>query len=569
MNQIVRQHGNDCDEETLRESQMLYHSLIEQLPVGVFRKDAEGRYILVNAEFCRLYGRDASQFLGKTPLEIAGTGSASLVTPRHQSELHYLKQGGAHHEQIMRMGRTIELEEQYPTEDGLGQVFHVIKSPVFDADGKVTGSQGILTDITQRKLAEAALNQERNLLGALMEKSDDCIYFKDGQSRFVRCSAKFAKLFNVQSADALIGRSDSDFFAPEHAGEAFEDEQEIIRTGRAVLGKTEKESWPDGHVTWALTSKWPLRNEAGKAIGTFGISKDVTAIKESEAKMERMHKQLTDASHLAAMAEVATSVLHNVGNVLNSINISGSLIAESMQNSKVANLTRAVALMRAHQPDLGDFLTTNPKGKQLLEYLGDLASHLEEEKAENLREVDILVQNIVHVKEIVAMQQNYVKAMGLVESLKVKDLVEDAIRLNNGAMVRHNVTVVQEFDEVPPIQAEKHKALQILVNLLRNAKHACDDSGREDKQITLRITGDENRVKIIVSDNGIGIPAENLTRIFNHGFTTRKDGHGFGLHNSANAAKEMGGVLLVYSAGVGQGATFTLELPLVKEGPAI
>jgi len=548
---------------------MLYHSLFEQLPVGVFRKDAEGRYILVNAEFCRLYGREASQFLGKTPLEIAGNGSVSPVTPRHQSELHYLKQGGVHHEQIMRMGRTIELEEQYPTEDGLGQVFQVIKSPVFDADGKVTGSQGILTDITQRKLAEAALNQERSLLGALLEKSDDCIYFKDGQSRFVRCSAKFAKLFNVQSADALIGRSDNDFFAPEHAGEAFEDEQEIIRTGKPVLGKTEKESWPDGHVTWALTSKWPLHNEAGKAIGTFGISKDVTAIKESETKLERMHKQLTDASHLAGMAEVATSVLHNVGNVLNSINISGSLIAESLQNSKVANLTRAVALMRAHQPDLGDFLTTNPKGKQLLEYLGDLASHLAEEKAENLREVDVLVQNIVHVKEIVAMQQNYVKAMGVVESLKVKDLVEDAIRLNNGAMARHNVKVVQEFDEVPPIQAEKHKALQILVNLLRNAKHACDDSGREDKEITLRITGDENRVKIMVSDNGIGIPAENLTRIFNHGFTTRKDGHGFGLHNSANAAKEMGGVLLVYSAGVGQGATFTLELPLVKEGPAI
>jgi len=548
---------------------MLYHSLFEQLPVGVFRKDAEGRYILVNAEFCRLYGREASQFLGKTPLEIAGNGSVSPVTPRHQSELHYLKQGGVHHEQIMRMGRTIELEEQYPTEDGLGQVFQVIKSPVFDADGKVTGSQGILTDITQRKLAEAALNQERSLLGALLEKSDDCIYFKDGQSRFVRCSAKFAKLFNVQSADALIGRSDNDFFAPEHAGEAFEDEQEIIRTGKPVLGKTEKESWPDGHVTWALTSKWPLHNEAGKAIGTFGISKDVTAIKESETKLERMHKQLTDASHLAGMAEVATSVLHNVGNVLNSINISGSLIAESLQNSKVANLTRAVALMRAHQPDLGDFLTTNPKGKQLLEYLGDLASHLAEEKAENLREVEVLVQNIVHVKEIVAMQQNYVKAMGVVESLKVKDLVEDAIRLNNGAMARHNVKVVQEFDEVPPIQAEKHKALQILVNLLRNAKHACDDSGREDKEITLRITGDENRVKIMVSDNGIGIPAENLTRIFNHGFTTRKDGHGFGLHNSANAAKEMGGVLLVYSAGVGQGATFTLELPLVKEGPAI
>ena len=331
----------------------------------------------------------------------------------------------------------------------------------------------------------------------------------------------------------------------------------------------EKESWPDGHVTWALTSKWPLWNEAGETIGTFGISKDVTAMKESEAKIERMHKQLVETSLQAGMAEVATSVLHNVGNVLNSVNVSSSVITDTLQNSKVGNLARAVALMRAHEHDLGNFLANDPKGKQVLEYLGNLAASLEQDKADCLREVGILANSINHIKEIVAMQQSYVKALGVSELLKPADLVEDALRLNTGAMIRHNVKVAQEFAEVPPIQAEKHKVLQILVNLIRNAKYACDESGLADKQITLQITGGENRVKIAVIDNGIGIPPENLTRIFNHGFTTRKNGHGFGLHNSANAAKEMGGILSVVSAGVGHGAAFTLDLPLTKEKPIL
>jgi PAS domain S-box-containing protein len=551
--------------ETPREPQAPYHSLVEQLPAGIFCKDAGGRYVLVNSWFCRLLGRDANQLLGKTSLEVASHPPAAPVPLHHQGKNQYLNLGANHHEQIMRTGQTIELEEKHPTEDGAGQFLHVIKTPVFDAGGKVVGSQGVLMDITERKRAEAELNQERNLLRALMDKSDDCIYFKDGESRFVRCSANFAKLFRVQSPEDLIGRSDADFFAKEHAQAALADEQKIIRTGEPVIGKMEKESWPDGHVSWALTSKWPLLNEAGETIGTFGISKNITAIKESEARLDQMHKQLLEASLRAGMAEVATSVLHNVGNVLNSVNVSGLLITDTLRDSKVANLAKAVALMQAHEPDLGDFLANDPKGKQLLGYLANLTAHLAQEQADILREAGALVSNIVHIKEIVAMQQNYAKSSGVIESLKVTDLVEDAIRINSGAMSRHNVKVVREFAEAPPILAEKHKVLQILVNLIRNAKHACDDSGKKEKQITLRVTGDKNRIKILVIDNGIGIPAENLTRIFNHGFTTRKEGHGFGLHSGANAAKEMGGTLAAFSAGTGHGATFTLELPVQRQ----
>jgi C4-dicarboxylate-specific signal transduction histidine kinase len=150
---------------------------------------------------------------------------------------------------------------------------------------------------------------------------------------------------------------------------------------------------------------------------------------------------------------------------------------------------------------------------------------------------------------------------GVKEMVSVVNLVEDSLRLSEGALIRHGVEVVREFESVPPMNVEKHKILQILVNLVRNAKHACQESNRTDKRLTVRVANGEGRVKISVIDNGAGIPQENLTRIFNHGFTTRKDGHGFGLHSGALAAKELGGALTAHSDGHGHGAVFSLELP--------
>ena len=179
-----------------------------------------------------------------------------------------------------------------------------------------------------------------------------------------------------------------------------------------------------------------------------------------------------------------------------------------------------------------------------------------------LGEVENLRKNIEHIKDIVAMQQSYAKVSGVTEAVKPAELIEDTLRMNAGALDRHAIEVVKEIEDVPSIEVDKHKVLQILVNFVRNAKYACDDSGRTDKRITLRVRQHEDRVTFLVIDNGVGIPAENLARIFNHGFTTRKDGHGFGLHSGANAAKELGGEVTVHSDGLGQGATFTLELPL-------
>ncbi len=274
-------------------------------------------------------------------------------------------------------------------------------------------------------------------------------------------------------------------------------------------------------------------------------------------------KQLIEASRQAGMAEVATGVLHNVGNILNSVNISTSILGQKVRQSKLGNLSKAAAMLREHQTGLADFLTHDAKGRQIPDYLDQLADCLAEEQTLFSDELVSLEQNVEHIKNIVAMQQNYAKVAGFLETVQPADLIEDALRLNAAALSRHQVAIRREYEpNLPALTLDKHKALQVLVNLIHNAKYACDPPEVPDKRLTLRLTHRGDRVRISVVDTGIGIPRENLTRIFSMGFTTRRNGHGFGLHSGALAARELGGALLAQSDGPGKGATFTLELPV-------
>jgi PAS domain S-box-containing protein len=423
-------------------------------------------------------------------------------------------------------------------------------------------------EIQERKSTELELANEHELFDALLNNFPDVIYFKDLDSRFVRYSKSFQYLFKVPDLAMIRGKTDADFFTAAHARPSLEDEQTIIRTGKPIIGKLERETHLDGSVTWALSSKMPWRNKQGETIGTFGISKDVTHIKEVENKIESLHKELLLTSRQAGMAEVATGVLHNVGNVLNSVNVSASLLSERLGQFPTQNIIKAADLLRQHRAGLAAFLAEDPKGKVLIGYLETVAEHLANEQKEMIEEVQNLATNVEHIKEIVAMQQNYARLCGVVETLPAAELVEDAIRLNLGAFERHGVVLVRDFHEVPPVTVDKHKVLQILVNLLRNAKYAIDEQDPPKKQLTLRIEPHSaDSIRISVCDNGIGIAPENLTRIFGHGFTTRRDGHGFGLHSGALAAKEMGGCLTAASEGLGAGATFCLELPVAQAEP--
>jgi PAS domain S-box-containing protein len=296
-----------------------------------------------------------------------------------------------------------------------------------------------------------------------------------------------------------------------------------------------------------------------------GVLFDITEHKRAEEELELLNKRLLESSRLAGMAEVATGVLHNVGNVLNSVNVSSTLICNQVRNSRASRLRDVILLLNNNTGNLADFLTNDPKGKIIPSYLSNLAERLAEEQQDLLRELELLTKNIEHIKEIVAMQQNYARVSGIIESLSIRNLVEDALQMHAAALARHGILVVRDYHDIPVMSLDKHKVLQILVNLVRNAKYAMDAAARRDKRLTVCIHLTlENIVQISVTDNGIGITAENLTRIFSHGFTTKRDGHGFGLHSGALAAKEMGGALYARSEGPGKGAMFVLELPLAS-----
>jgi len=219
-------------------------------------------------------------------------------------------------------------------------------------------------------------------------------------------------------------------------------------------------------------------------------------------------------------------------------------------------------LLRAHAGDLGDFLTKDPRGLKLPGFIDSLAERLVAEQAALQGELNGLFKNIGHIKEIVDVQQNYAKTSKVIETVVVADVVDEALRMHSSAFERHRVEVVQNYEHVAPVRVDRHKVLHILINLLSNAKHALIEHPPPYKRIAVGIGIKGDTVEISVADNGSGIAAENLSRIFAHGFTTRKEGHGFGLHIAALAAQEIGGSLAVTSAGAGCGAIFTLGLPV-------
>jgi signal transduction histidine kinase len=296
---------------------------------------------------------------------------------------------------------------------------------------------------------------------------------------------------------------------------------------------------------------------------TRELEKQVSAKEKALTELATVQSSLLEMSRAAGMAEVATGVLHNVGNVLNSVNVSCTLIIDQLRESRVGNVAKLAALMVESGDDLGRFLTGDPRGRQIPVYLSSLAVVLQEEHQRLFKESEALHGWVEHIKEIVTMQQTYGRVSGVLETMAPEKLLEDALKLNAGELSRYGITVRRSFQPVPPITVDKHKVLQILLNLINNAKHACTDGGGSQKIITLGIFSSGNgRLTIQVSDNGIGIARENLVRIFHHGFTTRRSGHGFGLHSGALAAKEIGGSLTALSDGPGLGTTFTLELPL-------
>ncbi|KQV61044.1 hypothetical protein ASC95_06420 [Pelomonas sp. Root1217] len=569
--------ANPVDATEINEQDLL-RTLLDNSPDHIYFKDLKSRFLKCSKA-------QALQFGAASPAELVGKTDFDFFSEEHARPAYEDEQ------EILRTGQPmIGKAEKETWKDGRAESWTLsTKMPLRNSAGVIIGTFGISKDITSLKQTEAALAYHHDLLSTLMDNSPDSIFFKDLQSRFVKISrselhnllrlsiSRYRAIHPGTDEDALpphlasvdefekyvIGKTDADLYGQDRASEFCRDEEEILRTGKPIVEKSEKTVHPDGRVVWYLTTKSPWRDRNGQLIGTFGTSKNISELKEAERKIEEVQAQLLTAARLAGMAEIATNVLHNVGNVLNSVNVSADLIGAQLRVSKLKGLARSVALMDAHAGDLGQFLTQDSKGKLLPTYLRELARTLEGEHNAITTELGALCGSVEHIKQVIATQQSYAGTPRVVESAKVDELLDDALRMHAVALTRHKVDVVRNYPSLPTLLLDRHRVLQVLVNLISNAKQALSATADKRALITLGAVLMEGPVlRITVTDNGEGIAPENLTRVFSHGFTTRKNGHGFGLHSCVLAAQEMGGSLHVHSEGPGQGASFALEIPV-------
>jgi nitrogen fixation/metabolism regulation signal transduction histidine kinase len=286
-------------------------------------------------------------------------------------------------------------------------------------------------------------------------------------------------------------------------------------------------------------------------------------------ELQNTQSQLTDVAHRAGMAEVATGVLHNVGNVLNSVNISVSMLTDQVRRSKLADLESFVARLTSQGDRLGDFLAAEGRSRKLIDFLQLALQRLNDEQCEMLRESESLGQKVEHIKGIIHAQQVYAKQVPFRERVDLGQLIQDVLTLHSDSIRKHVVEIRVEADEIPVITVEKAKLLQVVDNLIKNAIESIVQCGGETRQITIQIQlADASTVRLAIRDSGDGIRAEDLDRIFSYGFTTKPTGNGFGLHASALAIASAGGKIHAASPGVGQGAVFTVELPLESPLPS-
>lgn len=327
--------------------------------------------------------------------------------------------------------------------------------------------------------------------------------------------------------------------------------------------------------TWAVIggpdAKFPLSVSAtayliDDEIRITWIVRDVTNRRRAQEELEEKNRQLVEASRFAGMAEIANGVLHNIGNALNSVSVATELVFKKLKRSRISKLAKVGQVLREQEEHLASYLANDPKGKQVPAYLVRLTEALQEEHSELQAKVDIVKTGADHMKEIINLQQSYAGTSGVSETMPVDDVVSVALRMSQDNLAKHQVEVIFDERSREVARLDKHKTIQILVNLIKNSVDAMNTPENSQRKLTLATVREGEQVEIRVTDSGTGISEDSLERIFQHGFTTKQTGHGFGLHSAANSAREMDGRLSAASNGVGCGATFTLELPIAKEG---
>ncbi|MBI4327649.1 MAG: PAS domain-containing protein [Chloroflexi bacterium] len=500
-------------EVALKDSEAFYHSLVQNVPQNIFRKDALGRFTFANDRFCLTIGRSLPDILGKTDFDFF---PADLAAKYRQDD-----------ERVMASGQAVETIEQHQTPDRGMLYVQVIKSPLRDASGEVAGIQGIFWDVTEQFKTQEALAYERDLLQAMLENIPDSIYFKDTASRVLACSRAASRRWGLGSPEEAIGKTDFDFFGPDHAHEAFDDEQRIIRTGQPVIAKTERESWTDGREAWVLTTKVPLRNKEGVITGTLGISKDITDLKRAERELALARDTALESAQLKS--EFLANMSHEIRTPMNAIIGMTGLLLDTR--------------MTAEQQDFAE--TIRKSADALLDIINDILDFSKIEAGKLvIEQIDFdLHETVEGTVELLA------------ESAQSKEL-ELASWVHGG---------------VPAgLRGDPGRLRQVLTNLLGNAIKFT-----ERGEVVIDVTQEsENEKEVVlrfaVRDTGIGIPSEAQSRIFqafaqaDGSMTRRYGGTGLGLAICRQLVELMHG-RIGFESQAGCGSVFWFTLPLEKQ----
>lgn len=361
--------------------------------------------------------------------------------------------------------------------------------------------------------------------------------------------------------DKVIGSNYKHVLSPEQARKV----ETVLEKARATGEPQQYETFidpPSGERQWYLTQISAFQGQEGSSGGMISILTEITRQRVAEQRVETMRKELVEASHRAGMAEIATGVLHNVGNVLNSVNVSSEALEHELESSRLHLLERTVAMLDEHVDELPQFLAHDPRGSKLPTLLRKVSEELGAERQRLQRELTRLRENLAIMRSIVEAQQSIAKLGVMVEPILPVELVEQTLSMFQLDLENRVIDLHTELAELGPVVLDKQSVLQVLANLVRNAIEAVEEI-EGHRTLTLRLIADDEKIHFEVEDNGCGIEPDHIGKLFEHGFSTKANGHGFGLHASSIAARTMNGSLEAMSDGPGKGARMRLTLPRI------
>lgn len=554
-----------CEQEI--KSEDIFQHLIESLDDVVYRIDLEsGQYQYLSPSVSDLTGCEPSRFASETDfLEILLTSEfrAGYESRRCES---------------ISTGQPCEV--RYKINDATGKekwILQTIKPHVMPS-GRVIAFGGVYRDITDQyaTLCELKTTQQR------LETSQKITHMGNWEWNIEKDTLWWSnEIFRIFGLDSNLDE-------PSHAkflNQVHRDDRTYVEDGiMAALGnrkaynlehriiladgstKTVREigevRFDEDKNPVFMTGTVLDITEAKKACDELASYRDKLEVMVGERtqRIETLNKDLMEVSRRAGMSEVATGILHNVGNVLNSVNTSVSLSSRNVNQMDSRGLVKVCALIMQHKGNLGYFLEETLTGRRLLEYLHRLANFQQGNFSALGEELYSLKKNVGHIEQIIAAQQTYVHARGIKQKIFLGEAIHQALVMTELYSERSPIKVSHTNQCDDEVEIEVHKLLQILVNLLLNAKDAVMDKEAAAKIITITSVCNKDKVEILVEDSGSGIERSDMDRIFSMGYTTKKEGHGFGLHTSASLATEMGGTLRVDSNGIGKGASFTLRV---------